>query len=164
MISFHQPLSRFYLADSLQFCINGFLTGFAFSIAQTTDQGTVFYRNRFFEQRFNLQLDPAKAPRVVKVFESTKDIPERKYIEDIYGIDLSKKSRVRHRVQAAARRDELPGRHADHSARRVGQGILVRPHAQRQRHPGADIQNYIAWPATFGMFAMPEAGARAIFE
>ena len=30
--------------------------------------------------------------------------------------------------------------------------------------PGTDIQHFIAWPATFGVFNPPESGARAVFE
>ena len=30
--------------------------------------------------------------------------------------------------------------------------------------PGTDVQRYIAWPATFGMFNPAEAGAKAFFE
>ncbi len=30
--------------------------------------------------------------------------------------------------------------------------------------PGTDVQNFIAWPGTFGMFNPAESGARAIFE
>ncbi len=134
VVSFHQPASRFYQGDSLQFCINGFLTGFGFSVAQTIDQGAFFLRNRFFYQNMDLNLDPAKAPRVIKKFANAADIPERQYIESIYGVDLSKSPGYVVEFQAAAGREYLQGRredHADGGPRQVG---LVGLHAQRQRH------------------------------
>ena len=90
LVSFHQPASRFYLEDGLQFCMNGFLPGFAFNLAQTVDKGPIFFRNRFFFGAMDLYLDPSQAPRVIKKFDNAKDIPERQYIESIYGVDLSR--------------------------------------------------------------------------
>ena len=164
VITMHQPLSRFYQADSLQFCINGFMNGFGFSLAKTTDEGLVFFRNRFYFQKLNLNLDPAKAPRTLRVFDTAKDISERKYIEDIYGVDLSKSP-------AYVLEFKLP---LDETTYKDDPRII--PQAEPGKWfwlgfmlndndtPGADVQNYIAWPGTFGMFAQPESGAKAYFE
>ncbi len=163
-ISFHQPAERFYKADSMQFCINGFLQGFGFSIAQTLDKGAFFLRNRFYFQNMNLDLDPAKAPRVIRLLPDGTDIPERTYIESVYGIDLSK-------TPAYVYEFKLP---LDESTYQGDEKII--PEVQSGKwfwfgfmlndndDPGTDIQYGIVWPGTFGMFAQPEAGAKAYFE
>ncbi|HEY3324184.1 MAG TPA: right-handed parallel beta-helix repeat-containing protein [Planctomycetota bacterium] len=164
VVSFHQPASRFYQGDSLQFCINGFLTGFGFSITQTVDKGAFFLRNRFFFQKMDLDLDPAKAPRVIKKFENAEDIPERQLIESIYGVDLAQSPgyiiEFKLPLDESTYKDDEKIIPPVESGKSFWLGFMLNDNDT----PGTDVQNFIAWPGTFGMFNPAEAGAKAIFE
>ncbi|MCY2995094.1 MAG: hypothetical protein NTY19_45630 [Planctomycetota bacterium] len=164
VVSFHQPANRFYQADSLQFCINGFLPGFGFNLARTTDKGALFMRNRFFFQKLDLDLDPAKAPRVIRTFDTAQDIPERQYIEGIYGVDLAKSPGYVIEFKLPLDESTYQGDEkiipSAESSKWFWLGFMLNDNDT----PGTDIQNFIAWPATFGVFNPPESGARAVFE
>ncbi|MGA2065965.1 MAG: NosD domain-containing protein [Thermoguttaceae bacterium] len=164
VVSFHQPAARFYKADSLQFCINGFLSGFGFSVAQTTDKGAIFFRNRFFFQKMDLDLDPLKAPRIIRKFASARDIPERQYIESIYGVDLSPSPG--YVIEFKLPLDESTYRGDEKIVPPVqsGKWFWLGFMLNDNDTPGTDVQNFIAWPASFGIFNPPESGARAFFE
>jgi len=164
VVSFHQPASRFYQGDSLQFCINGFLGGFGFSLAQTVDKGQFFLRNRFFFQKMDLELDPAKAPRVIKKFENAKDIPERQYIESIYGVALAQSSGYVVEFKLPLDENTYKGDEKIIPQVESGKWFWLGFMLNDNDTPGTDVQNFIAWPGTFGMFNPPEAGAKAIFE
>ncbi len=164
VVSFHQPFQRFYKGDSLQFCINGFLTGFGFSLAKSTDLGDVFFRNRFFFQKMDKYLDPAKAPRVIKKFASAQDFPERQYIESIYGVDLSKCQVCIYEFKLPL--DEETYKDDEKIVPPVGPGkwMWLGFMLNDNDTPGTDVQNFIAWPGTFGMFNPQETSAKAFFE
>jgi hypothetical protein len=164
VVSFHQPAARFYKADSLQFCINGFLSGFGFSVAQTTDKGAIFFRNRFFFQKMDLDLDPAKAPRVIRKFASARDIPERQYIESIYGVDLSQSPGYVIEFKLPLDESTYQGDEKIVPPVQSGKWFWLGFMLNDNDVPGTDVQNFIAWPATFNVFNPPEAGARAFFE
>ncbi|MGA2618114.1 MAG: right-handed parallel beta-helix repeat-containing protein [Thermoguttaceae bacterium] len=164
VVSFHQPAARFYKGDSLQFCINGFLSGFGFSVAQTTDKGAMFLRNRFFFQKMDLDLDPAKAPRVIRKFDSARDIPERQYIESIYGVDLSQSPGYVIEFKLPLDESTYQGDEKIVPPVQSGKWFWLGFMLNDNDTPGTDVQNFIAWPATFNVFNPPEAGARAFFE
>ena len=164
VVSFHQPASRFYKADSLQFCVNGFLSGFGFSVAQTIDKGPLFLRNRFFFQKLDLELDPAKAPRVVKKFASAKDVPERRYIESIYGVDLSESPGYVIEFKLPMDASTYAGDEKIIPLVESGKWFWLGFMINDNDMPGTDVQNFICWPGTFNVFAPPEAGAKAVFE
>jgi hypothetical protein len=163
-ISFHQPAERFYKADSLQFCINGFLPGFGFSIAKTLDKGTFFFRNRFFFQNMNLYLDADHAPRLITLIPAGTDIPERAYLESIYGIDLSKTPAYMYEFRLPLDETTYQGDVKIIPEVQSGKGFWFGFMLNDNDDPGTDIQYGVVWPGTFGMFAQPEAGARAVFE
>ena len=164
VVSFHQPASRFYQGDSLQFCLNGFLTGFAFNLAQTVDKGPIFFRNRFFFQKMDLDLDPARAPRVIKKFATAKDIPERQYIESIYGVDLAESPGYIVEFKLPLDATTYQGDEKIVPQVESGKWFWLGFMLNDNDVPGTDVQNYIAWPGTFGMFNPQEAGTKAIFE
>jgi hypothetical protein len=164
VVSFHQPASRFYQEDSLQFCVNGFMTGFAFNVAQTIDKGPILFRNRFFFGAMDLELDPKLAPRIVKKFANAKDIPERQYIESIYGVDLSKSPGYVVEFKLPLDANTYKGDEKIIPPVESGKWFWLGFMLNDNDVPGTDVQRFIAWPATFGMFNPQEAGAKAFFE
>jgi hypothetical protein len=164
VVSFHQPASRFYQGDSFQFCINGFLTGFGFNVAQTTDRGTIFLRNRFFFQTMDLYLDPARAPRVIKKFATAADIPERQYIESVYGVDLSKSPGYIIELKLPLDESTYKGDEKIVPAVAPGKWFWLGFMLNDNDMPGTDVQNFIFWPGSFGIFNPAETGPRAFFE
>jgi hypothetical protein len=164
VVSFHQPAARFYKGDSLQFCINGFLTGFGFNLAQTIDKGPYFLRNRFFFNKLDLELDPAKAPRVIQRFARAGDMPERQYIESIYGVDLS--DSPGYVIEFKLPLDEETYQKDEKIIPPVGSGkwFWLGFMLNDNDTPGTDVQNFISWPSTFNVFNPPESGAKAFFE
>ena len=155
---------RFYKADSLQFCINGLLPGFGFNLARTIDKGPLFMRNRFYFKNLDLDLDPAKAPRIVQTFDSAKEIPERQYIEGIYGVDLSQSPGYVIEFKLPLNETTYQGDEKIIPSAESGKWFWLGFMLNDNDAPGTDVQNFISWPATFGMFNPPESGAKAIFE
>jgi len=163
-VTFHQPASRFYMTDSLQFTINSYLTGFGFNVAQTIDKGALFCRGRFYLSEFDLDLDPVKAPRIVKKFDNARDIPERQYIESIYGVDMANSSG--YVIEFKLPLDAYSYQKDEKSVPKVepGSWFWIGFMINDNDNPGTDVQNYIAWPGSFGIFTTEEKGAKAFFE
>ena len=163
-VSFHQPASRFYKGDSLQFCINGFLPGFGFNLTQTIDKGPLFFRNRFFFQKMDLDLDVTKAPRIVRKFADAKDVSERQYIESIYGVDLSTSPGYVIEFKLPLDESTYQGDEKIVPEVQSGKWFWLGFMLNDNDTVGTDVQNFISWPATFGVFNPPDSGAKAVFE
>ena len=95
VVSFHQPVAKSHLQDTIEMSLNGFFDGFQFSISNFTDggeaagPGAAIVRRRFFFNKLEDRTPADHAPRVVEVLPNAKDVEERKLIESIYGQDMS---------------------------------------------------------------------------
>ena len=159
-----QPLERHYLQDCVEMCFNGFGPGFKFDITHTVDQGDIVYRQRFFFNKLDLLIPAEHAPRVIKVLDNARDVPERKIIESIYGEDLSDCKVIVSEFKLPIDEQTYGGDTAAMfpvaSGKRFWLGFMI----DDNDSPGADVQNLMVWPATYGTFSPKEDGALAIFE
>ena len=169
VIAQHQPWNKFHQQDSFQMTFNGFLQGFAFSGATLADGTEFLFRNRFFLTKMDLWLDKDLAPRKYRVLDNARDVTERKYIESIYGEDMSA---CKVRLYEFA----IPVNEKTYSYDGV-----VDPALERMKMKsglkfwigfmlndvdtiGVDAQPYAVWPSTYGMFATEDKGATAVLE
>ena len=163
--TFHQPLERMYQQDGIEMGINSFLEGFKFNVAKTTDKGETVYRNKFVIAAMDRIYSPEQVPRSIKVYDSAKDIEERRYIEAIYGVDLSKSKVIvtefKLPLTAAVALDGDPNLMKEIAP---GKSFWIGFFLNDNDIPGGDVQKYLAWPPTYGTFAVKEAGALATFE
>lgn len=164
-VTFHQPQSQMNLEDGVEFIINSFMEGFKYNIAITTDQGPTIYRNRFVSKQFDRVFTSEQAPRAIRVLDSATDVEDRKYIESLYGVDLSKSKVIvtefKLPLTAAVALDGAPDvLPTVASGKSFWIGFLINDNDI----PGGDIQKYLVWPATYGNFNIKEAGALATFE
>jgi len=162
-VTFHQPLDKMYQQDGVEMGINGFMQGFKFNVANTTDSGPTVFRNKFVVASADRNFSNEMLPRSIKVYEDTSLISERQYIEAIYGVDLAKS-------RAIVTEYKIPltpevGLDGDPKLVTVapGQTFWTGFFINDNDIPGGDIQKYLAWPATYGTFAVKEAGALAAF-
>jgi hypothetical protein len=163
VVTFHQPVERHYMQDCIEMCINGFGAGFKFDITRTTDKGDIIIRQRFFNGKLEALLPADQAPRVIKVLDDAKDVPERELIESIYGEDLSNCKVIVTEFKLPI--DQLTYVGATDSLFPVGPGktFWLGFMIDDNDEPGTDVQRLMVWPATYGTFSPPEDGALATF-
>ena len=167
VVSFHQDINRHYKQDGVEMCINGFLTGFKFDATVTTDEGPLVLRNRFFHQKLTWSMPGSHVPRVMKVLDDARDVPERDLIEGVYGVDMSK-SRVvviefKLPIDAVTYKDspnELKAITPWGPGREFWLGFLINENDE----PGTDVQEFLVWPPSYNNFGPVSDGARAILE
>ncbi len=167
VVSFHQDVSRHYKQDGVEMCLNGFQAGFKFDASVTTDAGPLVLRNRFFFQKLNWAMPESQVPRVMKVLDHARDVPERDLIEGVYGLDMSG-SRVnviefKLPIDAVTYKDSEkewkeitpwgPGRE-------FWLGLLINDNDE----PGTDVQDFLVWPPSYNNFGPVGDGARAVLE
>jgi hypothetical protein len=121
-------------------------------------------RRRFFYNNLT-ELTPAEhAPRVIKLLDSARDVPERALIEAAYGADMAdcKVIVTEFRLPIDAR----TYRGSEQSLFPVQSGATFWLGFQMCDNdvPGTDVQDVIVWPASFGSFGPKEDGAVAVFE
>jgi hypothetical protein len=164
VVTFHQPVAKSNAQDTVEIMLNGFYEGFQWSVTNTTDAGAAMIRRRFFAQ--NLQdLTPADhAPRSIKVLEDAKSVPERELIEAAYGVDLSKSKVIVTEFKLPIDRVSYRGAEAAAFPVRPGATFWLGFLICDNDVPGADIQDYLVWPASYGTFQPKEDGALAVFE
>lgn len=161
VVTMHQPLEKHYKQDSTELAlIGGFMGGYKFAITHTTDQGDILYREQFLMKK-ELNLDPAKAPRVIKVLDTAADVEERKIIEESYGVDLSKS-------KVTITEFKIPVSYAwDGKApveMKSGTGFWMGMFIDDNDTPGLDEQQAFPWPVTFQAFGNADQGAWAVLE
>jgi hypothetical protein len=164
VVTFHQNVERMYQQDGIHMTINGFMEGFKYNVGITADKGPVVYRNKFAVNADRLYTNE-QVPRSIKVLENAKDVEERHLIEGVYGVDLSKSKVI-------VTEFKLPltpqvGLDGDSGLiKTIGRGgtFWIGFLINDNDIPGADIQKYLAWPATYGTFNPKESGALATFE
>jgi parallel beta-helix repeat protein len=165
VVTFHQPLAKMYQQDGLEMGFNSFMTGFKYNVSRTTDHGATLFRNRFAVAKMDRLYTPQEAPRVIKVLGDAKDVEERKLIEAVYGVDLSK-SKVIVTEFKLPLTPEVAFEGDPTVLPKVAPGaqFWIGFFLNDNDTPGADEQKYLAWPATYGTFAVKEAGALATLE
>jgi hypothetical protein len=164
VVTFHQPLGQMYQQDGIEMGVNSFMEGFKFNVANTTDHGTTVFRNKFVIASMDRIYTNEQVPRNIKILDNAKDVEERQFIEAIYGVDLSKSKVIvtefKLPLTAAVGLDGDPKMVTVAPGKTFWTGFFINDNDM----PGGDVQKYLAWPATYGTFAVKEAGALATFE
>jgi hypothetical protein len=161
VVTMHQPLAAHYKQDSTELAlVGGFMGGYKFAITRTTDKGEVIFREQFLMKK-DLLLDPARAPRVVKVLENAREVEERKLLEDSYGVDLAE-------CKVIVTEFMIPMGYAWDGkapvAMKSGTGFWLGWFIDDNDVPGLDAQRAYPWPATFAAFGNADQGAWATLE
>ena len=164
-ISFHQPLAQMYQQDGIELAINGFMEGFKFNVARTTDHGPTLFRNRFSAPAFDKLLSSEAAPRSIVVYPDSQKLEERHLLESLYGIDLAKSPAIvtefclplNGKVALEGDPGQIPSMK---SGSQFYLGVMINDNDII----GGDVQKYLVWPATYGTFGMKTQGARATLE
>jgi len=164
VITMHQPWSKSYLQDSTEMMINGFMTGFQFSVSKYTDVGVGIVRRRFFGGKLDKVLPADHCPARVTVYDSPKDIPERSIIEDNYGVDLSRCKvlvmEYKLPIDAVTYDGDLTAKFPVASGKSTWIGFML----DDNDNPGTDYQHCLVWPANYNTFADKEVAAYCTFE
>ena len=161
---FHQPAARHHLQDGVEFCINGYLPGFKFDVTRTTDAGEILIRSRFYFAKLDYLVPPEVAPRIVKILDDARSVPERELIESVYGVEMADcrvivtefKLPIDERTYKDSLKELFP--------LKPGQAFRIGFLINDNDDPGTDVQNYLVWPATYGTFNPVEDGAIAVLE
>jgi hypothetical protein len=163
-IAMGNPGAMFFRQDGLEMCINGFARGFKFNVTRLHEKGDIILRDRFYGQPPDKLLDSAKALRRIDVLDSAALVTERKFIEDVYGVDLSKSKVMITEFKLPLDEDTYEGDVKVKPAMGSGSTIWIGIFVNDNDMPGGDIQHYIAWPSTYGTFSSVDTGALATFE
>jgi hypothetical protein len=163
-VTFHQPLGKMYQQDGLEMGLNGFMQGCKFNVATTTDNGVTVFRNKFVVASIDRVFTGEEVPRSLKIYDDASQIEERKFIEAVYGVDLSKSKVIvtefKLPLTEAVALAGAPTKINVASGETFWTGFFINDNDIA----GGDVQKYLAWPATYGTFAVKEAGALATFE
>ncbi len=155
-----------HLQDTMEMMLNGFFpSGFQFSVSKFGSDGDQIVRRRFFFKNNQAYQVPADhAPRIVKVLDDAKSVEERKLIESVYGVDMSKCKVIVHEFKLPI--DKITWKDSEDTLFEVGPGktFWIGFMLDDNDVPGTDVQNLIVWPASYGTFAPKETGAFATFE
>jgi hypothetical protein len=159
---FFQPVSRHYMQDCIEMCINGFGPGFKFDISKTTDTGDIIIRERFYYTKLAKLLPAGHAPRVIKILDNAKDVGERAMIESVYGVDLASCKVIVTEFKLPMDAATYENAEQDVPKMTPGSSFWLGFTIDDNNQPGADLQNLMVWPATYGTFNPPSDGAKAI--
>ncbi len=163
VVTMHQPLAKHYLQDSVELCINSFLHGFKFNVTRTQEYGDTVFRDRFYVQNFNKVYTNDEVPRSIRVLDNAADLEERKLIESIYGVDLSK-SKVIVTEFKLPMTQAFAGDTKSGPTGKSGDTMWIGFMLDDNDVPGSDVQDLLVYPATYGTFALKERGCLATFE
>src|ERR1019366_9787767 len=89
VIVMDSALDSYYRQDGVELAINSFISGFKFNVSRVRDLGDIILRDRFYNLPPPKLLAAAKAPRKITVYDNALAFPERKLIENLYGVDMS---------------------------------------------------------------------------
>jgi hypothetical protein len=160
--AFFQPRDRHYLQDCVEMAINGFGHGFKFDITRTSEDGDMILRQRFFANKLEMLVPAGHAPRVIKVLDNARAVPERELIESVYGTDLSAAKVIVTEFKLPIDPETYQGAEKDVFPLTPGSSFWLGFMIDDNDEPGSDVQNLMVWPATYGTFNPPEDGAKAI--
>ncbi len=164
VVTFHQPYSKSHLQDTVEIMINGFYEGFQWSVSKYADVGPAMVRRRFFAGNLE-ELTPAEhAPRMIKVLDNAKDVSERALLETVYGVDLSACKVIVTEFKLPLDKRTYRGSEQSLFPVRPGATFWLGFLIDDNDTPGADVQDLLAWPASYGTFNPKEDGALAVFE
>ena len=165
LVTFHQSQKQMYMADGIEMAINSFMSGFKYNVAITSDLGPTVFRNRFVSAKLERIFTDAEVPRKITVLDSAAEVEERQLIEAIYGVDLSQSKVIitefKLPLTAEVAFEGAPGVIKEIAP---GQKFWIGFFINDNDMPGGDVQNLLAWPATYGTFSVKESGALATFE
>ena len=163
-VALHQPSGKFYLQDGIEMSINSFTAGFKFNVTHTTDMGDMIMRDRFYSKP--VYFSSERAPRKVTVLDNAADVEERKLIENLYNVDLSKCKVIvtEFMIPLDDESFTIDGKVEQKPVATPGSTMRVGVLVDDNDLPGADLQKYEVWPATYGTFSGPEMSALATFE
>jgi hypothetical protein len=163
VVTMHQPLTKHYQQDSVELCLNGFLSGFKFNVMRSIEHGETVFRDRFGHPEKNRVFTSEEVPRSIRVLDNAEEVTERSLIEPIYGIDLSGAKVVvtefKLPLDLVFKDDPEAG-----SKGRSGDHIWLGMMLNDNDIPGSDSTGLITYPATYNTFSAKEAGAKATFE
>jgi len=174
IIAQHQTvIEKFYLQDSVQMTINGFLEGYAFSVATLADGTELLYRNRYHDKSKALVVPGDVAPRKFIVLDDATAVTERRAFENIYGEDMSKcKVRVYEfalPINATLYGDDKTAlkelkMDAGQASLESGLTFWIGFMLNDVDILGVDEQPFMVWPSTYGMYSDKNKGAVATLE
>jgi hypothetical protein len=151
--------------DCVELAINGACgPGFQYICYKDAEGKDHVWRNRFFMGGSQKTIDPQHAPRIVKVLPDAELVTERKLLEDLYGVDLSTSSVVVTEFKLPIDKVTFSGAEQDIFPLGPGKSFWIGFFIDDNDTPYTDVQRFIQWPTTFGMFNPPDDGARVICE
>ena len=151
--------------DCVELAINGACgPGFQFICYKDADGKDHVWRNRFFMANSQKTLEPQHAPRIVKVLPDAEAVSERQLLESLYGVDLSKSKVVVTEFKLPIDKVSFSGAEQDVFQLGPGKKFTIGFFIDDNDTPYTDVQRFLQWPATFGMFNPPEDGALVICE
>ena len=164
-VTMHQSnIDMMYKQDGIEMGLNGFMQGCKFNMSQINGE-TVFERNKFVMPGVTHRYTPDEVQRSLKIYDNAKDIQERALVESLYGTDLSNSRAIVYEFKlpfgptgtALNKPEGVPSEIVP------GESVYLGFFINDNDLPGADIQKYLAWPATYGTFNVKETGAKATF-
>jgi hypothetical protein len=161
----HPMFYQMIFEDNVELALNGACDGgFQFVAYKDADGQDILWRNRFFAPLPQIKLNPAHAPRLIKVLPNAQDVPERKTLEALYGVDMSNAKVIVTEFKLPIDKESFAGSEKDIFELGPGKSFWVGFFIDDNDSPYTDKQELSAWPATFGVFSAKEEGAQAICE
>jgi len=162
VITTHQATYRAYLQDTVEVNFNSIMEGVKWNMSMTTDKGPV-------NQVDGLQmkchiLDQKDSPLVIKILDDAQSVTERKLIENIYGVDMSKCKVELFETKVPMNNNTYAGKENAKLDLKTGAKFWIGFMLDDNDNPGTDLQNLMGWPATYGTWAPKEQMAQAILE
>jgi hypothetical protein len=164
VVSFHQPVSKSHMQDTFEIMINGFFDGFQWSVSNFTDAGPAMVRRRFFYNKLEDRTPAEHAPRSIRVLDNAKDIPERKLIEAVHGVDMTDCKVIITEFKLPIDKTTYRGSEEALFSVRPGATFWLGLMIDDNDVPGTDVQDLLVWPSSYGTFQPKEDGALAVFE
>ncbi len=164
VVTFHQPTASGNMQDTLEVMFNGYQEGFQWNLARYADAGEAIVRRRFYYQNLTKLIPAEVAPRVVRVLNDVRDLPERALMESATGEDLSRAKAILYEFRMPVDERSYEGSTKSIFPVEPGKGFWFGLMISDNDTPGSDVQDYAVWPPSFGSYEVKERGAWAVFE
>jgi len=162
VITAHQPRSRAYLQDTVEMAVNGIWKGIKHNMSMTTDVGPVNQVDGWGLPAHTL--DKNDSPIVIKTLDDAQLVTERKLIESIYGVDMSKCKVQIFETRIPMNDKTYAGRVEAKLDLKPGLVFWLGFLIDDNDNPGTDLQNFIFWPVTYGTTTPMEQHGKAILD